>query len=190
MYCIKCGNELNNDAKFCSFCGQRVEQEKNEELFVQFSQTSVDEELKEEQAFLDETYRYLRWEKKAWDIFGNVFLILGIIVFVLLLIVGLVAAIEGLAIVLPIMLIYALIYGTLLLVPGIVAKKAAIRINFYLESMYVNFETTRARCESVGMIVFCVLFCQISLIFYVINFARMKGGKKIIDRINKRLGNQ
>ena len=190
MYCVKCGNEIKENVKFCAVCGQRVENDKKAEPVSTQATQSFEDEIKEEQAFLDETHRYLRWEKKAWSIFGNVFMILGTVFVALFLFIGLIAAIAESAGMFIIMLVYGGVYGAIFLVPGIIAKKAAARIDFYLESMYTDFETTRARCESVGMIVFCAILNQIALIFYVINFARMKSCKKVISRINERLGNR
>lgn len=185
MFCTKCGKELENNAKFCVFCGEKIVGEQQEPVYEDKA-ASEEEQIKEEQKFLDETHRLMRWEKKAWSIAGNVFLIMGAIFAGLFLLLGIMFAFIEPAAAL-IFFIYAGIFGGMYIVEGVIGKKAAERIDFYLNSLYNDFETSRARCESVGMIVFGAFCNQIAMVFYIINFTRMKTNKEIIARINARM---
>ena len=148
-------------------------------------------EVLEEKEFLDQTHRLLRWERKAWNIAGKVGLITGIVFPAIYLISAIVSAFAGDSDSAPLsalFVFYSIIYIAVLLVPGIVCLKAAGRIPQYTDTLYKNFDAAHKRCGSIGMIVFCYLFNGVALVFYVINFVRMKTNKPIIDRILTRQG--
>lgn len=150
-----------------------------------------DQQIKQERDFLDQTHRLLRWEKKAWTIGGTVFLIMGIALAVILCLVGVIFSIvidnPGPAI----LLIYAaLVYGIVFIAVGIVNMKAAGKIPQYTDTLYKDFRAANKRCNSIGMIVFCYFFGSVPLVFFVINFVRMKCNKALIGRILARQGVQ
>ncbi len=180
MYCPRCNNELDDGSNFCRFCGATLDQSND---------------AREEQDFLDTTHRLLRWERKAWSISGKVFLIVGIVfaaIFGLMALIGFGSinnagvedaffAASGI-----IGFVYAIVFGGMFIAIGIVCNTASNKIPRYLDSMYTDFLPTRDRCGSIGMIVFTALFNEIALVFFIINFVRMKSCKNIINRILSR----
>lgn len=179
MFCPRCGNELNDGSHFCRFCGHTFDQ-------------SYD--AQQEKDFLDTTHRLLRWERKAWSISGKVFLIFGIIIaelFVLLAMISMGNATSGyndtfFAVYSAIMFVYAIIFGGIFIAIGIVNRVACNKIPRYLDSMHNDFKPTADRCGSIGMIVFTYFFNTIALVFFLINFVRMKTCKATIQRILNR----
>lgn len=152
---------------------------------------AYDKDILDEKKFLDETHKFLRWEKKAWSIAGKVQLIVGIVFAALFFLLGLIIGVasEEPAMI-AMFLAYALIYGVLFIGIGIVNLKAAGKIDQYTETLYKNFSLADKRCNSIGMIVFCYFFNNIALVFFVINFVRMKCNKTMRERILKRQGVQ
>jgi len=80
MYCKKCGCLLRDDAKFCEFCGTKVDEdtEKKEELKEDIN----DDPFKNDNPFNDEPVFEVKEEKKqakCWGIFAKVGKIIGIV---------------------------------------------------------------------------------------------------------------
>lgn len=208
-YCSFCGQPLEPGAAFCHHCGtalKTVVPEAEEAPVVEevvaeapVSQPVVpaavpddSEAIAEEKEFLEQTHRLLRWERKAWSISGKVALILGIVFAALFFLIGVIAAAatggEGGFAGFVVMFIYAVIYGGMLITIGIVSLVAANKIPQYTDTLYKDFRAANKRCNSIGLIVFSYFFNTIALIFFVINFARMKSNQKLIDRILTRQG--
>lgn len=174
-FCTNCGCELAAGATFCGNCGT--------------SATALSADLSKEQQFLDTTHKFMRWEKKAWSICGTVYTVLGIIFaafFSLFSIIFLSLGDDALALFGGIFFVYALIFGGMFIAVGIVNKINAKKLAGYLEQMHTNLQPTLDRCSSIGMIVLCVFFNEIALIFYIINFVRMKSSKQLIEQILSR----
>ncbi len=177
MYCPRCNNELDDGSNFCRFCGATLDQSND---------------AREEQEFLDTTHRLLRWERTAWSITGKVFLILGIVIAALYGLIGFIALFavmdgdESAFFAAFMGLFYGIFLGGMFIAIGIVSRIACNKIPQYLDSMYTDFLPTRDRCGSIGMIVFTALFNEIALVFFIINFVRMKSCKNIINRILSR----
>ena len=93
-YCSHCGNPLAVGAAFCHNCGAAlkafvpeteeapviepvVEETVKEEPTPTVIPTPNDKDIQEEKAFLEQTHRLLRWERKAWSISGKACLIIG-----------------------------------------------------------------------------------------------------------------
>jgi hypothetical protein len=148
------------------------------------------EELKEEKEFLDMTHRLLRWERKAWSISGKVHLIVGIVFAALFFLLGILYMALGDELIAfsIVFFAYSLIFGCLIIALGIVNLKAADKIPQYTDTLYKDFRAAHKRCGSIGMIIFGYFFNTIALVFYIINFVRMKSCKKRIDRILTRQG--
>lgn len=219
-YCSHCGNPLNPGASFCHSCGAalKVIVPEAEEAPVAAPvveaapvapvqapvipeapapvsepvvlHANYDKDIQEEKQFLDDTHKFLRWEKKAWNISGKVILIMGIVLAALFFLLGVILAATEDAAAGAVLLVYALIYGVVLIGIGIVNIKAAGKIDQYTETLYRNFSLANNRCNSIGMIVFCYFFNTIALIFFVINFVRMKCNKTMRERILTRQGVQ
>lgn len=177
-YCAYCGQELHDDARFCDHCGASVAAEETN--------------IQEEKEFLDNTYRFLKYERLAWKIAGVVLLILCIIILGCGLLV--LAATAGNALTgdadsvlgLGFAMVYLLIYGLLFLPIAIIGLVSAKKIDGYMAGMYADFRPAATRCGSIGMIVFTAFFNEIALIFYIINFVRMKSNKRMVERITCR----
>lgn len=178
-FCSNCGKEINEGAAFCESCG---------------APASSSGLIAEEQKFLDQTYRFLRWERTAWKVCGIVLVVLGIVFAVLFGLMALVGALgidsvggDGVPLII-VGVIYGVIFGGMFLALGIVGLVSAKKISQYLDSMYTNFRLTLERCGSIGMLVFTALFSTIALIFFLINFVRIKSNRRVIDRILARQG--
>ena len=178
-YCENCGKELSGGACFCSACGKATGP-------AATPVAPAYNAVAEEQEFLDMTHRLLRWERKAWSICGKVWLICGIVfaaLFGLLALVFMAIEDRTAQIFVPMYLMYALIYGGMFIGLGIVNKKAADKIPFYLDNLYTNFRLAYDRCGSVGMLVFNAILGTVSPIFFIINFVRMKANRALVERI-------
>lgn len=209
-FCTHCGKEIIEGAKFCANCGTAAVQEEApvvEQPVVEqppvvhtvpaqsFAATISEEELiKEEQEFLDTTHRLLRWERKAWSICGKVFFILGIIfasIFGFVAFISLIETIDGdpyAAAGISFGLVYAIMFGGMFLAIGIIGRKVADKMPIYLDSLYTDFTVTLNRSGNVGMLVFSIFFGEVALVFFLINFIRIKAGSKVINRILTRQG--
>ena len=154
--------------------------------------THSDKDVLDEKAFLDQTHRLLRWERKAWSISGKVFLIVGIVFAALFFLLGIlmIALSEGSEVAAfgAVFFTYALVFGCMFVAVGIVNLKAAGKIPQYTDTLYRDFRAAHKRCNSIGMIVFGYFFNTIALVFYVINFVRMKTNKAMAQRILTRQG--
>ena len=86
-FCTNCGNAIFDGQKFCPACGTSLTSNSSNATTygnpysanVFTGQKSEEFLLQEEQEFLDTTHRILRWEQKAWNITGKVFIILGVV---------------------------------------------------------------------------------------------------------------
>lgn len=169
--CYNCGCEVNANDTFCNQCGAQ--------LNTQAQNVSTQDM---EQEFLDNTYRLLKWERVAWSIVSKFLIIFGAIFGALFFVLGLVFLfIEA-----PIgvmYLLYAFFYGAVFIALGIVGKKAADRINYYLDRMYTDASETFTRCSSIGMLIFNVTLGSVSPIFFIINFVRIRSNAKIVESI-------
>jgi len=171
IYCTQCKAELADTAQFCHHCGAAV----NALVPTQ----TIDP------AFVEQTRRLLRWERKAWRITGTVYIILGIVFAALYSLIAVASMIDTdveLVVMGTVFIVYALIFGSMFIGLGVVNRVAAKKIDFYLNSIDGDFRPTYKRCSAVGMIVLCALFNSIAFIFFVINFANMKARKNEIER--------
>lgn len=184
-FCQHCGKELHSDAAFCSSCGAKA-------AAPDAALVATDDSLAEEQEFLDMTHRLLRWERMSWSIAGKAYLIIGIVFAALFAILGIAfLAMEDVfgGVFGAIYLLYSLIFGSMFIVLGIVNRKAADKIPFYMNNIYTDFRYAHDRCGSVGMLVFNVILGTVSPIFFIINFVRMKVNRKLIRKILDRQQN-
>ena len=147
------------------------------------------DDVLEEKEFLEQTNRLLRWERKAWSIAGKVYLILGIILTALYFLIGvIIVAVGGEMAPVGGMFIYVSFFLAVLIAVGIVNIKAAGKIDQYTDTLFKDFRAAYKRCGSIGMIIFGYFFNTIALVFYVINFVRMKTNRDMADRILTRQG--
>ena len=168
MNCNKCGTQIPEGSNFCPNCGASANTSAN---------------VAEEQQFLDDTHRILRYERTAWKIggifflaFGGFFAFIGVLLTVLM-----VAAPD--AFLGGLLGGFYIGFGGVFIAVGIVNIKMLSKMDFYLERVYTDPKTVFTRANSIGMIVFCAFFSEVALIFYIINFVRMKCNKAVTERI-------
>ena len=183
-FCSDCGAELTAGASFCSTCGKPVAAPVPTPVApVPTPAAPANDTLIEEQEFLDVTHRLLRWERKAWSISGKVLLAIGIAFAAIFSILAFAFAMDAGGAFSVMFLFYAMIYGGLIIAFGVISKKAADKIPFYLDNLYSDFGYAYDRCGSVGMLVFTALFGIVSPVFFIINFVRMKANRTLIEKI-------
>ena len=76
MYCNKCGTKLENSQKFCTECGMRVEEKKNEDMNTKINVTST---TNAKTTVIKPTATSVNTEKKSVNGFSITALILGIL---------------------------------------------------------------------------------------------------------------
>lgn len=155
---------------------------------------NCDQDVRAEKAFLDQTHRLLRWERKAWSIAGKVYLIMGIVYAALFFLMGVLALAMsegdevGMAIGSVMIFLYCIVFGGLFIAIGVINIITAGKMPQYTDTLYKDFRAAHKRCNSIGMIIFGYFFNTIALVFYVINFVRMKCNKALCKRILARQG--
>lgn len=176
-FCANCGSKIPDGGMFCVECGTPVA------TVVPVAPVATN--VAEEQEFLDTTHRLLRWEQKAWRITGTVFTILGAVfaaIFTLVALIGVMVGEDG-EFFAMFFFVYAIVYGGIFLGVGFLNMKAAQKIPQYLSRLYTDFKFAEDRCGSVGMMIFTIFFNEVALVFFIINFVRMKSNKPLIERI-------
>lgn len=163
MKCNNCGKEMNGGFLFCHECGSPLRDEG-------------------EQRFLDDTHRFLRYERVSWRIASIVWMVLGGLFAVVAVLLGRLVTVDGGGVFTVTYLFVASMYFAV----AIVNIKLKNRVDWYLERMYTEPETVLERAESIGMIVLCAIFNEIAAIFYIINFVRMKTNRPTVERIKNR----
>jgi hypothetical protein len=153
-------------------------------------QANSDKDVQDEKKFLDDTHKFLRWERKALSISGKVMLIVGIAFAALFFLLGIILAAVESGAAGAMMLLYAVLYGVIFIGIGVVNLKAADKIPQYTDTLYKDFRAAYKRCTSIGMIVFNYFFNTIALVFFVINFVRLKSNRAMCERILSRQGVQ
>jgi hypothetical protein len=205
-FCANCGTKMTDGDLFCSQCGHRVAPvapaapvEPVEPVAPVTPQPApntgsyyISEEqlIAEEQDFLDTTHRILRWEQKAWSIYSKFSIIAGAILTGLSFILMIVSAAEGddeAAFAAGMLFGYCFFFVSMLVI-GIIGSKVAGKMPQYLNTVYSDFSITNNRCGNVGMLIFCIFFGEVSFVFFLINFIRLKSNSKIIERILARQG--
>ena len=135
-----------------------------------------------EEEFIQNTARILRWEQKAYRIYGKIATIVGAVLAGLYFTaaIGTMASIPAIG---ATYLALAFVMACAVLIPGIICSSAAKKIDFYFQNMYTNPEYMLDRCGSAGMFVFSILFGGIALIFFIINFARIENNRQTVQKI-------
>lgn len=199
IICANCGKELDVNANFCVNCGAQIVEVAEPEVIEpaeisltepdSFSDTENQTLSDDDKNFLDTTHRLLRWEQKAWKIGGTAYTILGAVFAGLYFLLGIIFAFVEPEFFVVFMLYSFLIGGSFIGV-GIVSMQARKKVNYYINSLYNDIQPTVTRCSSVGMIVLCAIFNTIALVFFIINFTRMKSCGQRIAEITKTQQNQ
>ena len=135
----------------------------------------------EQKRYLDNCYRFFKYERLAWKIQGIVILVMSLIWFALGTLFFL-FAIGDLYVAAPFGVLFVL-YGIIFLPLAIIALVMVKKAEHYMEITYTDIEAVKVRCNSVGMIVFSVLFGAISPIFIIINFCLAKSNARIFDEM-------
>ncbi len=180
FYCPFCGKSLKTEDRFCDRCGKSVEAE------------AIHARAAEEQSFLDQTHRILKYERTALRTVGILFLVFGgiFLLFCGLTIAGLGALVfdsdtlskvaafgTGLAALLLALCAMAMIPW------GIVNLVAAAKLTPYLNGIYSDLRPAAERNQSVGWVVLELFFNPFALVLWVINLLRFKSEKTTVKRI-------
>ncbi len=183
MFCKNCGAQILEDAHFCTNCGLMVELALEPSPVIEQTTPIIEKPSlsDSEKEFIENTRRLLYWEQKAWRITGIVFTILGAIFVVLMGFIGFVSLFSEPEVAF-IMSIDVSLYLFILFV-GILCLISAKKIGFYLENIDSDFHYTAERCGSIGMMIFAMLFSTIALVFFLINFTRIRSCQSSIERI-------
>ena len=160
-YCLHCGKELTDDARFCVVCGTEAPLPLNE--------------IAEEKQVLDRLHRFLRYERVAWLIGGLA--LLGE------LFLAVITEVPGSAT----SLFLAFVVLGLFLSPVIITNLVmAKKTREYIDELYAYARPTVIRCGSAGIIVLGVFFNTVAMIFAIINFATVKSNEALLERVIKR----
>ena len=150
--------------------------------------------IKEEQEFLDMTHRFLRWERKANSISGKIMFICGIVFTAIFGLISFISMIEAMDYsysydinLFSVSFTYTSLFA-FWIVAGTIQKKIAEKMPTYLDSLYTDFTVTQNRSGNVKMLVLSIIFCNVGLVFFLINFIRIKSSENIINRILARQG--
>lgn len=195
-FCYHCGKELREDAGSCENCGAQITAMPQSDISqtpsvpaVKIPERTAEDYIKEEQEFLDNTRRLLNWERKAWKICGMVLVILGAAFAAFFSLFGMLFTIisitddTSLLSLAFVYFFYAIIYASIFIPVGVVELCASRKIPYYLDTLYRDIRPTVDRCGSVGMLIFSIFFGEVALVFFLINFIRMKCNKDTIARI-------
>ncbi len=180
-YCTNCGKEVAEGNLFCAECGAPVDAVKSEEAAIA-----------EEKECLDFFYRFFKYERLAWKIFGIVWVAFAAFFLVFGILFGGIGAIEfGLNTPADEMAFGVLsgtyVFLSILYLPiGIINLCMVKRARFYMDTIYTDVCPAIVRLNSVGMIVFSAMFNTLAMVFIIINFARAKSSKEMLNRIAKR----
>ncbi len=168
-YCMNCGKELADGIHFCDSCGAAVDTHSLE------------------QEYLNNTHRFLRYERLAWKIYGIVWICIVALLALAtgILFIALAAAVasgsepEILLIPMVYLIMYLIIFVPVAIANLVMPKK----LDYYLKTLYTDIRPAQKRISEVGMIVYAAFFNEIALIFVIINFARAKSNRALADRI-------
>lgn len=182
-YCIKCGNELNDDARFCVSCGTAVVQETAPEVEIYVANEDA-VLIQEEKECLDNFYRFFKYERLAWKISGIVATVLAC-VFLGIALICLIAAVAADITALAGVMVFVM-YGLIILPVGIVNLKMVGKAEYYMDIIYRDARPAIKRCNAVGMIVLGALFNTIAMAFIIVNFVLAKTKAPILQRVVER----
>ena len=176
-YCVKCGQQLSDDARFCDKCGYAFEN-------VNAEPEDIDRALMlEEKECLDKFYRFFKYERLAWKIEGIVFTVISCLFFGLALI-CLLIAIDDIA---ALAGVFACsMYGLMFLPIAIIGLKMVGKAEYYMNVIYKDARPVVIRCNSIGMLVFSYFFNTIAMAFIIVNFVFNKTNKQILARVIQR----
>lgn len=144
-----------------------------------------DEMIAEEKRFLDGIYRFMKYERLTWRIYSLVFLFTSLVIGALSLMMLGLGLYDMSSPFVSLGIVYLIMAVAYLPIP-VIAFIMAPRVGRYMERVYTQPRAVLERASSVGMLVFCGLFCTIGMVFFIINFVSIKNNSHIVDRIIKR----
>lgn len=188
MFCYNCGKPVASSYAFCPECGARISAPACDTQIMAEPVTYKNSDHKATE-FLATTKKLLHWERNLWKIGGIIMTACGgFLMLISLIILGSGTPPTGpegaeLDPMSSLVLLIYLLYSSVFLAMGIVNLVTASRISPYLDNMEKNFAPTAKRLDSVGRIVYTIIFNGYAVIFYLINFVRLKENKDTVERI-------
>ena len=169
-YCSHCGKELFDDARFCDACGTQAD----------------DRALEQEKEFLQQTLRFLKYERLCGRIVGIILLVFALL-FIGISLIWLALSFQmhfengriGMAFAFALYLLYGLLVLPFAIVNLVMAKKVTKHMN----AVYTDPRPTLTRCGSAAPLVLAIFFNNIALIFIIINLIRVKSNRSLVERI-------
>lgn len=155
----------------------------------------VDQNAGSDERLLSDISRFLRYERIAWKVSGIVFLVCTVMFFVgsiLMIAGGIIYADQPYYDYVPVMPAFGFIgAGMVYLIAGlicylplsIIGFTMVKKVSYYQDTLYTDVSIARARCGSVGMIVFGAIFNTIAMAFIIVNFVKVKNEAQALDRI-------
>lgn len=145
-------------------------------------------EFAEEKAFLDDTYRFLKYERTAWKVTAIVFLVFTVFFVAFgLIFMGIFSQYDDVSMAIggSLGLIY-IVLGFVYLPISVIGFIMAGKCTKYMNVVYTDIKTVTDRTSSIGMLVFTALFNTIAMIFFIINFVKTRSNAQIIERIRSK----
>lgn len=164
-YCSGCGNLIDDAAAFCGYCGTAC--------------VAPDYERALQEECLHTLYHRLCTERKVWRIFAFVFLGFTIFFFLFALFFAMIGEDIGAA-----FSVMYIMYALILFLPICIINFVVVsKLNYYVDSYYVDIGPTIERCGNAGAIVLGALCNEIALIFIIINFVYIKRNAAVFRQI-------
>lgn len=178
-YCSACGNNIDDNAAFCGYCGKPT------------YNRAGDRALQEE--CLHTLYHRLCTERRVWRIFAFVFLgftvsffVPGLLFLCDLILGSLIGEVLDIANgdIFPVMGIVYFIYARSVFLPICIINFVVVsKLNYYVATYYGDVGPTVERCGNPGAIVLGALCNSIALIFIIINFVYIKRNADVFAQI-------
>lgn len=179
--CSRCGKPLDDNERFCTVCGTDS---------MQTRESLAEEEARQESAFCASYKRILRYESRTFKIFGILYLVLtialAIFTFVLM---GsndievpeeLVMLLTNGEVELTSYLFSCTIYYCVISAVNMIISK---RADSCCDAIETDISRTVRHYSSFFTLFLCIMFNNIALIFYIINFVKTRSNAVLIARI-------
>lgn len=203
-FCIKCGNRLTDEAKFCTACGAKSAplmpprnaqpQYAGPVYYVPTpvvpQPAAIDPEVEQELLFLNSYNDLVNDQRRFWKIFGIILFSIGMFfgfILSVMLLTYLTGDIEEASQWSDI--IECTFITAALTTPGIVGMTISSKLDDYQKDIYNDFAQSSEKIATVSKIILGAFFNSIAMIFAIILFVKTKSNKDLIDKITEKQKN-